>query len=850
MPRLPEESRAITAGKWLLALVVPASAQALGSIPVAALLVMSAIAAAATALLWFESDVARSSATRWVLIAFGILLGWTILQAVPLPSSLTHALTPANADIWDRALSPLREPAPAWHSLSVAPTATRVEVLRGFFYGCIFLSALRVVALERGQQFLVRVVVFAACLMALSSLAHTAVGAEKIFGVYRPRELTAYRAGHFAPLLNTNHLAAYLDVGACVALGALITGRAMPRALSGSAVLVLAGTSVWQGSRGATAALLFGAVLTIALFLYSKRRLDSGRLGPMILAAAGIAAVFMIGIALSDVARVHLLSGDLIKVDVAKDAVHLVAASPWFGVGRGAFESVFSSVREQTFYWTFTHPEDIVVQWFVEWGVPISLGCMAILAWALRPQVVLRAARPAFGVWAAIVVAVGHDLVDYHLEVPGVVALVAVCAAIVLGSRGNQPGATKAVPPRLPLRTMALGVVLGTALAAAAAWSAIGHSLAEERRTLSAMAVDGEVSAEEFRDGVRASMLRYPAEPFLPLMGAVRVQSRGEGSVVPWIARALERSPHFGRAHFVLARSLAHGHQAQARLEYRLAYANDEQLRGEIVKEAAGLVVDADSGLELVAEGPAGLDMLDALVVAIGERLPSTAVLLDEELERRSPGAIGPLRRRAEAAATDATAGAAWCAGKECILDAFAPAEALVAREPAACEPRLIVARLRAANGEVVRALDDLEHALDGVSERATCQRAFISLALQNVQPARADAALDKLSRAGCGSASECSDLYGWAASMEESRGHYARAVQLYQRVLDVSPDREDLLEHIGGLGTHSGVVVEAIDAYGVLERRHPEDPRWPARIAELRAKARPGLGARSPQPP
>ncbi len=248
MPRTPEDSRAITAGKWLLAFVVPASAQALGSIPVAALLVMSAVAAVATALLWLESDVPRSSATGWVLIAFGILLGWTILQAIPLPSSVTHALTPANADIWDRALSPLREPAPAWHSLSVAPTATRVEVLRGFFYGCIFLSALRVVALERGQPFLVRVVVFAACAMALSSLAHTAVGAEKIFGVYRPRELLAYRAGHFAPLLNTNHLAAYLDVGACVALGALITGRAMPRALSGSAVLVLAGTSVWQGS--------------------------------------------------------------------------------------------------------------------------------------------------------------------------------------------------------------------------------------------------------------------------------------------------------------------------------------------------------------------------------------------------------------------------------------------------------------------------------------------------------------------------------------------------------------------------------------------------------------------------
>ena len=38
--------------------------------------------------------------------------------------------------------------------------------------------------------------------------------------------------------------------------------------------------------------------------------------------------------------------------------------------------------------------------------------------------------------------------------------------------------------------------------------------------------------------------------------------------------------------------------------------------------------------------------------------------------------------------------------------------------------------------------------------------------------------------------------------SMEAGRGHYVRAVRLYRRVLDLTPDREDLLEHIGELGS------------------------------------------------
>ncbi|CAN5798888.1 hypothetical protein BH11MYX4_BH11MYX4_35670 [soil metagenome] len=829
------ESRATAAGKWLLALVVPASAQALGSLPVEVLVAMSALAALSCGLLWMERDNPTSRASRWVLLAMAVLLAMTVVQAIPLPAGVARALTPANGEIWDRALSPLHELGPAWHTLSIAPAATRVEVLKGFFYCCVFLAALRVASLERGEQFLVRLVVFSTCVMAISALAHMAVSAERVYGVYRPRELYAYRAGRLAPLLNTNHLAAYLNIGACVALWALVARRSMPRPLSASAALVLVGTSVWQGSRGAVGALLFGAILTIGLTLYVKRRFDSRRAEAAILGACAVAAAFMVSVALSDVAREHLVSREYNKYAVAKASFRLVASSPWFGVGRGGFESIFSSVREGTTYYTWTHPENGMMQWFVEWGVPLSIASVAILGWALRPQLVLRAVRPAVGAWVAVVAAVLHDLVDFHFEVPGVVALGAVCVAIVVSGRVSSREATPT--DRWPaMRYAASALVAGTGLAVAFVWPAMFHTLAEDRRHLSELAVDKAASREQFTAAIRAAILRYPSEPFFPLMGAVRAQVNEEGSVVPWVGRALERDPHFGRAHFVLARSLGSSHAAQARLEYRLAYENDVQLRDQIVKEGLRLVEDADTALEMVPEGPAGVDVLRALVVALADRRPSTAVLLDREIERRSPEDIGPLRRRVEAAVSDAADEASWCARKECVRDGLSMAATVSEREPARCESHVLVARLKVLNGDVTSALDGLERSLDTVTDRPGCQRQLITLALGNGQTRRGDMALERLIRGGCGASADCSDLYAWAGGVEEGRGHFVSAVRLYKLILQIAPEREDLLQHIGELGVHDGALGDAVDAYASLSARHPADPQWLAKAAALRA--------------
>lgn len=775
-----------------------------------------------------------------MLIAWGILMAVTLLQVIPLPASLVQLVAPANADIWDRALSPFHEAPPAWQTISVAPAATRIELLRGLFYGCVFLSGLRVASEDGGTRFLERVVIGSASAFAFVTLAHAALDAEKVFGIYRPREIYAFAPGRYGPLLNVNHVAAYLNIGACVALGTLLSGRpALPNALALAAVVLLAGTSVWSASRGGTGGLVLGIVATFALTFFTRRRSQSAsRADVAVPIGLVVAAAAMIGLGLSDYARDDLASKDVSKVSVALNALRLVGRSPVFGFGRGAFEGVFPSVRQATEYVTFTNPENIVAQWTTEWGAPAAAVGAACIAWALRPSVVLTAARPMIGAWAAVVAVVMHDLVDFHLEVPGVVAAVALCAAAVVGARAHG-GA-----PRVEIAARRLRLVSWAAAVAvlpAALWARPDDErlLARERERMSAMATNREVAPETFKSELRSSMLRYPAEAFLPLMGGVRAQTVGGDSVLPWVARALELNPRFGRAHLVLARSLARvaSYRAQARLEYRLAYENDVSLRVAMLKESPSLVTTSDDALELVPDGRDGIEVLDSLAEAIETSLPSSSSRLDAVLVERDPGNAGALRRRAERALSDVKHAHLWCRPRDaCVGDAVAAAKELIARQGDRCESHLLLSHVRVQSGNATLAFEELDAAVDRVTDRFECLRQLVTLALETNQSRRADIALERLVRAGCGEAAECAQLYSWAASTQEERGNSGQAMALYRRAIQVSPERADLVEHVAELAVKLGLYTEAIEAYTTLVTRFPGDPRWPVALAEMQA--------------
>lgn len=829
------------ASRWLLAAIVVGSALALGSLHTTVLSVVVVALAVATYLAWYGAEPFRARPAATLLLFTGIgLTGWTLLQIVPLPAGVLAAIAPANADVWARALTPLKESGPAWAPVSLDPGASRVQVLRGVAYLLAFLTALRVAHKREGSIFLERTIVIGAAIVALAALLHPAFGATKVFGLYQPVNTYAFLPKHVGPLLNSNHLSGYMVIGACVALGIVVSPRAMTsRAFAGAVVLVLVGTQLWASSRGGTLAMVMGLVLVPAmtwLGARGERHRITALVIPGALAVCGLGAAVL---ASSDYAWSDLASTDISKAQMWAQGFRLVRDSPLFGIGRGAFESVFPAVRTGTGYFVFTQPENVVVQWCAEWGVPVAVAAGAAVLVALRPGSLTARTRLPVGAWVALACLSLHNLVDFSSEVPGIMLALVVCAAMVVGGTAGSGDTRVQVWSRRPVRT-ALVASAAAALALALAAPTIGHDVNTDQYALHDLAVDTHVTDARFTEEARATMLRHPGDPYVPFVGAVHAALAGE-SVVPWVGKALERSPVYGRAHLLLARWLAQRSPAQARLEYRLAVGDEPFLLGYLLAEAPRLARTFEEAMELAPPGTAGVKALDGLSAALYDRLPASRVRLDAVILERDPAAVGPRRRAVEGMFEDVQEGdaAPWCGERSaaCIERGMTLANGLVTADPTSCQTHWMRAQFLVARGDARRAADDLDAAVASVTDRGSCARRVLAMVANLKDDARTTDQVDKMTRAGCPEDGVCADHFVFLAQFEEGRGNQRRAYALYRRACDTAPERDDLQASRGRIASALGLHVEALQVYTRLAESHPEDARW-TRLAALERAA------------
>lgn len=815
-------------GRYLLAATIPVSALGLGGLLTSVLAICAVLAAVGTALLWFDAEPLepRPAATMLVVVG-GALVAWTFLQIVPLPRGLVAAIAPENADVWSRALSPFRQDGPKFVPISLDPTASRIELLRGITYLTVFLGALRIARRHEGVVFIERVLLVSAVVVAAAALLHPVLGARKVFGVYEPTEPYAYVVHHLSPLLNTNHLAAYCNIGAMLAFASAIERRsASPRPISIVVAILLGATTVWTISRGGTATLILGAVLVLTLSMAARRAKLARAASRFAAAAIATGGVVVLLLASADDFRSKLAKGDLSKVDLVKNAFDLAREHPLFGVGRGAFESTFPKVRVGSSYIVFTHPENVIAQWTTEWGVPIALAALVAIAWSLRPQTPLARSRPPVGPWAALTVVALHNLCDFNSEVPGVMIALAFCAAIVTAGTGGAPKAQRTSQWAQRTRILAAGVVAASVIAVVGTLPFSDHELYTEQRVLRDVSLDGRVSREVFEARLKAAMLRHPAEPYFAFVGAARAAVNRDDSVVAWVGRALERSPIYGRAHLLLARSLFTRNRSQARLEYRIACLQDHSYCE--VDEVLPLVSTFEDAMELVPDGPEGELVLVHLARKLEARLPSTVARLDREIVKRDPKLLEPVERTAARALGDVTGEEVWCASREeCIREGLAAAGHLRAFAPEKCEGHALTAELRVAAGEIDAGYAELDRSLDQVDRRSPCARRLVSLAVKIGNDMRIDAALERLLKLGCESPDECVSNFTFAADVETRRGANRHALALTKKAWEAAPDRDDLLIDFAGRAEAQSSQRDALEAYTRLADKHPNEKKW-----------------------
>src|SRR4029079_8537146 len=125
--------------------------------------------------------------------------------------------------------------------------------------------------------------------------------------------------------------------------------------------------------------LMVGAVALLSPLLLRQRPGDRRVLGATLagtaLVALGLAAAGA-GTRAWEVAHDAHLGA---KAQVWRWSLALARDFPWFGVGRGAFETAFLPYRQadqQNYTVVFAYAENFVIQWITDWGVPVGLAAV------------------------------------------------------------------------------------------------------------------------------------------------------------------------------------------------------------------------------------------------------------------------------------------------------------------------------------------------------------------------------------------------------------------------------------------------------------------------------------------
>ena len=859
----PHAALAQTASTWLVGAIVIGSALAIGTVHATTLLIVAAVSFLTVALaLYGSTPVGASIRPSFSLpvITCGALALYTLFQTVPLPMGLLRVIAPANADVWERVLLPLGEPALRWASLSLDPGASVLEAVKWATYAAIFAST-AAISSKRGASWGVTLVFASAMIAAIVTVAHGLAGATRVYGLYQPA--FAASVWHVGPLLNPNNLAGYLNLGALAGLGLALTRKpVVPPWLIGVGVMLIVGVEVTSASRGGVLALPIGV---LALALVTHRQTGSVAAGRdrsiwiMVFAAVAGGAV-LAALGGTRATWAELYAKDVSKIQMLLWAKPLLHDHPFFGIGRGAFESVFPVYRLVPGNLVFTHAENFPAQWASEWGIPVTLAAFLAFGWAFAPkQLGVGRSAVAAGAWMGVAVLLLQNMFDLALEVPAIV----IAATAVLGSLwgdGRRRHVPRAESDNGPPRDWSLPAAITVAVAGLAlvAFGSFFRStdVASDRTALrAAYEAEGNLQYPEevarVRNLVRATMLRHPAEPYFPLIGALVAVRAHDQSPMPWLQHTLERGQVNGRAHLLLAEFLGtHGSKKQALFELRLSVENDAGLAGPAAKALVRWARDYDELMTAIPAGLTGVRMLDQVAAYLNqpEKWPLQS-RCNQEIIARDAGEIGARVRESDTRLNALETGKpeGLCADKEaCRKTIRAHATAIAQSHPTSATAALLRARLLVVDKKPEEAASLLEVECQKVTERILCLQARVTAAAQIKEPRPpANGALDRLGAAAkelvgnaCNTAVSCANMATWVGDIRRGRGEIGLALAMYERAARADPTEERwlrLAEIASGADEH-GRAAEALER--VAQRQGGGDAALKQRIQNERSLA------------
>jgi len=539
MNKLTTRSRlALRPDTAVLCALVLISPQLLGGAFPWSVLVIAGLALSALATALWVRPSAANPVIDGLFVVMGLAWIWTCVQAVPLPSGLAQALGLRSLE------SAARLQGLAWAgtiplTISYDPGSTQLQILIGVGIVSAFLAA-RLGGPAALKPIAVATVA-SALLLCLEGLAHLAVGVDSLFGVYSPR-FTMPRL--LTPLMNNNHLGGFAMMGGLVAAGLVAQRAKGPERMWAVASVLCATTVAWTLSRGAIGALLFGFVLFAAWLMQGERTERRRAAIPVAVLGAAVAGTLAFA-GLAPILRRFEAQG-FDKLAVALHGLRLLEGSGWWlGVGRGAFSTSF--VAQEGSLARYTHPENILVQWTSEWGVPVAVALLAVVAFALWKR--LRTAEdPLVAAVSIAVLALSlQNLVDFSLEMPGIVVVVAALLGALL------PAAGTSIARRSWHLSLGIFLVFAIVLATLGPRMLGSDTQSLVDRLARAMESDQE---REFEATLRRGLALHPSEPAFALLAATYSGSKGYSDASHWLSVVAEEAPGWSAPHVLAARWL------------------------------------------------------------------------------------------------------------------------------------------------------------------------------------------------------------------------------------------------------------------------------------------------------
>jgi O-antigen ligase len=250
----------------------------------------------------------------------------------------------------------------------------------------------------------------------------------KIFWLF-PSGYADYVMG---PFLSRNHFAAFVEAALPIALYQALRREEDSLLYSGMAGAMFA--SVIASASRAGTVLASGEILAVVVLMWVRGRTSGRAIGQSLLKLAILFVLFTCVAGWQSV-WIRFWAPDPLAVrrELAISSLHMIAAHPWFGVGLGAWPTVYPhyAIVDAGAFANQAHNDWL--QWIAEGGLPFGVVMAGLFFWCLRAGF-----RTVWGLGAAAVFL--HALVDYPFSRPALGSWSILILAMLASTapRGNE----------------------------------------------------------------------------------------------------------------------------------------------------------------------------------------------------------------------------------------------------------------------------------------------------------------------------------------------------------------------------------------------------------------------------